>query len=611
MTILRSRSHNEEVVEELQFYTQYLKEGEYQRIDAYGSTPFTVVADTAKAQAINVTMTITFIDSLTYNLKANVPASLSLQNYKTKEKTYREVEPKEFSKNYKSGEQVRLPFFNGTILRVDQPLQAGTPFYVSFMNFDSAVGKYRNVNVSPESQGSSVLKMSQTGGNKDRIVDYLNGTVRVLSENMLARKNLFATKTIRFIDSSLAVQSEALKLVEAELNQFRNENAIMDISAESSQLSNRLSTLDLRKEDIRRQLSYYETLRNYLETRNDYSNVPAPSVAGISEGSIASGVSRIIALAEERSNYQYSLKENSPVFDDIDRQINSVKSILLENISSSKGLLQQEQQDINRQIAQLESEISKLPQEEQDLLKIQRRYSLNEKSYNMFLEKRSEAGLIKAANVSDVMVIDSAKDTGGGQIGPNTQLNYVMAVLVGGVIPLTFVFLLVFMNTNIHNAQEVTRLSPIPILGMIGKSKTDSNLVVFNNPKSSISEGFRGLRSSLQFMYKKQGVTGSKTLLITSSVSGEGKTFCAMNLATVFALSERKTVLVGVDLRKPKIFDDFQLNNDLGVVNYLIDQASSDEIIQQSKIPYLDVITAGPVPPNPSELLINEQMDKL
>ena len=163
MTILRSRSHNEEVVEELQFYTQYLKEGEYQRIDAYGSTPFTVVADTAKAQAINVTMTITFIDSLTYNLKANVPASLSLQNYKTKEKTYREVEPKEFSKNYKSGEQVRLPFFNGTILRVDQPLQAGTPFYVSFMNFDSAVGKYRNVNVSPESQGSSVLKMSQTG----------------------------------------------------------------------------------------------------------------------------------------------------------------------------------------------------------------------------------------------------------------------------------------------------------------------------------------------------------------------------------------------------------------------------------------------------------------
>src|SRR5690606_28416065 len=228
-----------------------------------------------------------------------------------------------------------------------------------------------------------------------------------------------------------------------------------------------------------------------------------------------------------------------------------------------------------------------------------------------FLEKRVEAGLVKAANVSDVMVIDTAKDTGGGQIGPNTQLNYVMALMVGGVIPLTFVFLLVFLNTNVHNANEISRLSPIPILGLIGKNKSDNNLVVFTKQKSAIAESFRGLRSSLQFMYRKQGVKGSKTVLITSSVSGEGKTFCAMNLATVFALSEKKTVLVGLDLRKPKIFDDFELDNDLGVVNYLIGNNNLDEIIQPSKIPHMDVITAGPIPPNPSELLMTDQMEVL
>src|SRR5690606_32909046 len=189
-----------------------------------------------------------------------------------------------------------------------------------------------------------------------------------------------------------------------------------------------------------------------------------------------------------------------------------------------------------------------------------------------------------------VMIIDSAKDTGGGKIGPNNQLNYVMAFLVGGVIPLTFVFLLVFLNTNVHNANEISRLSPIPILGLIGKNKSSNNLVVFDKQKSAIAESFRGLRSSLQFMYRKQGVTGSKTVLITSSVSGEGKTFCAMNLATVFALSEKKTVLVGLDLRKPKIFDDFELDNDLGVVNYLIGNNSLEDIIQPSKIPHMDVI---------------------
>ena len=248
------------------------------------------------------------------------------------------------------------------------------------------MGRYRSVSVNPDGQGSSVLNLSQVGGNKARLVDYLNGTVAVLSENMLERKNLFATKTIRFIDSSLAVKSRELQTVEDELNQFRNENSILDISAEGSELSNKLSTLDVEKEQIRRQLAYYNTLESYLQTKTDYSNVPAPSVAGISEGSISSGVGKIIALAEERSNYQYSLKPNSPVFDDIDRQINSIKSILLENITSSKGLLQDQISSINGKIAEAEGEIKKLPKDQQDLLKIQRKYSLSEKTYNLFLK---------------------------------------------------------------------------------------------------------------------------------------------------------------------------------------------------------------------------------
>ena len=507
MTILRSRSHNEEVVEKLQFYINYQEQGEYQRTDAYGYTPFKIKADTAAFQANNVTLNITVLDELSFNLKANVPANLSRTNYKTKETDTRLVEAREFDRNFKFGERLTLPFFSGIVERSDKDLQIGKTFYISFTPFDGAVGRYRNVNIYPQTDGSSVLNLSQIGLNKPRLVDYLNGSVAVLSQNMLARKNLFATKTIRFIDSSLAVQAAELKMVENELNEYRNDKEILDISAESGELSSKLASLDVQKETINRQLSYYDNLETYLQTRDDYSSVPAPSVAGISEGSISSGVGKIIQLAEERSNYQYTLKENSPVFDDIDRQINSVKSILLENINSSKGLLKSELSDINYQMIRLEGEVKKLPQEEQDLLKIQRKYNISENTYNMFLEKRSEAGLIKAANVSDVMVIDKAKDTGGGRIGPDTQLNYVMATLVGGLIPLTFVFLLVFLNTNIHNAQEITRLSPIPILGLIGKNKMDGNLAVFTSPKSSIAESFRGLRSSLQFMYKRQGVT--------------------------------------------------------------------------------------------------------
>ncbi|HAT65452.1 MAG TPA: sugar transporter, partial [Flavobacteriaceae bacterium] len=157
----------------------------------------------------------------------------------------------------------------------------------------------------------------------------------------------------------------------------------------------------------------------------------------------------------------------------------------------------------------------------------------------------------------------------------------------------------------------IERLTKIPILGVIGKSRVESNLAVIEKPKSAISESFRAIRSSLQYIYKKQGLQGAKTVLVTSSVSGEGKTFCSINIASVFALSEKRTVLVGLDLRKPKIFGDFNINNDIGVVNYLIEDATEEDIIQKTMIDTLDVITSGPIPPNPSELLMTERMAEL
>src|SRR5690606_2071389 len=123
-----------------------------------------------------------------------------------------------------------------------------------------------------------------------------------------------------------------------------------------------------------------------------------------------------------------------------------------------------------------------------------------------------------------------------------------------------------------------------------------------------ISESFRAVRSSLQFMYKKRGIEGTKTVLVTSTISGEGKTFCSINIASVFALSEKKTILLGLDLRRPKIFDDFHIKNDKGIVNYLINESGLNQIIQKTNIEHLDVITSGPTPPNPSELIISDKM---
>jgi succinoglycan biosynthesis transport protein ExoP len=179
------------------------------------------------------------------------------------------------------------------------------------------------------------------------------------------------------------------------------------------------------------------------------------------------------------------------------------------------------------------------------------------------------------------------------------------------LIPLLFVFAIFFINNSIQNTEDISKLTQIPLIGVIGLSSDKTDLAVFDKPKSALSESFRAVRSSLQFLYKQQKLDGAKTLMITSSVSGEGKTFCSLNIATVFALSEKKTVILGLDLRKPKLFDEFNLTNEVGVVNYLIKQKTVDEIINPTHVPFLDVITSGPIPPNPAEMVMSDGMKDL
>jgi polysaccharide biosynthesis transport protein len=320
-------------------------------------------------------------------------------------------------------------------------------------------------------------------------------------------------------------------------------------------------------------------------------------------------VANLIGLSVRRSEMAYSVK-NGDMFNSIDNEISSVKRVLLENINAAKSAIQFERFQVNNKLSEAEGKLSRLPEGEQELAKIIRKYDLSNGIYQTYLQKRSEALIVKAANLSDIQFIDPAKDIGAGLIGPRTGVNYVIAIFLGLLIPLFIVFLIFFINNSIQNTDDISTLTQIPLIGVIGLKRTGSNLSVFEKPKSALSESFRAIRSSLQFLYKKQNVSGSKTLMLTSSVSGEGKTFCSVNIATVFALSEKKTVIVGFDLRKPKIFDDFNLKNDVGVVNYLIGQKTMDEIIHTTQIPYLDVIISGPVPPNPSELIMSESMSE-
>ena len=614
ITTLKSRSHNEFVVDKLQYYIQYFKEGKYFYQDAYGETPFVVAIDKTKGQLFGRLIKIKFISPTQYELSVDFEetstatlmhyADLSVSEYKVREKAFKKV--------YQINESVALPFLNlKLLLQPDAINYENSEYFIRFDDFNQVVAAYKGIDISADAKALSVVRLQLEGSNKKRLVEYLNVTVDMLRKNELNRKNLFAINTISFIDSTLVQMEDQIKDAEGELKEFRKGKNIFELEeGGGGVLTEKLSGYDVEKDELGRKVSYLNLLKSYLDKSTDYSKLPAPTVAGIEDPNIISNVSKLIGLSTERSKMAYSVKSKG-MFSDFDREMAAIKSVLLENIASSKAALNIDLSIVNKNIRLAEGQASLLPEQKQEHLKITRKYNLKDKIYSTFLEKRSEAEIVKASNISDINFLDRAKDVGGGLRGPKTSVNYILALLFGFLIPLILVFIIALLDNNINGVEDIQKLTKIPVIGVVGKKSTENNLAVFEKPKSPLAESFRAIRSSLQFLYKKQQKQGAKILMITSSVSGEGKTFCSLNLATVFALSEKKTVIVGLDLRKPRIFGDFNIDNITGVVNYLIGQKTVDDIIQPTHIPYLDVISSGPIPPNPSELLMGDAMAEL
>ena len=611
-TTLKSRSHNEIVVNKLQYYIDYYKQNKYFLQDVYGEVPFKVTLDKKQDQLYNKFIKVKMIASDTYQITIPFESNTAeVINYYSNRKDLVSVKNKEFKAVYKIGQEVNLPFLHWKLdLANFDSSNFKEEVIIRFNSFDNTVSNCMNLNVIINEKSGSILKVDVQGTNKNRLVDFLNTTVEVLIKKQLDNKNKFAENTISFIDETLGSMEQQLKNSGDELKDFAKRNDVIEIEEGGASVKEQLLEFDTKKADVERKISYLNSLRKYLKESVDFSKLPAPTIAGIEEPNINTNVAKIIALSIQRSELEYSVK-GSFSFDRIDNEIQSIKKVLLENESTYRNTLSYDLNVANQKIAKIESEISQLPENKQEWLNLSRKYNISDNIYNTFLQKRSEASIVKEANVSDIQFIDPAKDVGGGLLGPKTGVNYVIAFFMGILIPLLLVFFIFFISNSVQNIDDITSLTQLPIIGIVGHKEKASNLSVFERPKSPLSEAFRAIRTSLQFLYKKQNFVGSKTLMLTSSISGEGKTFCSINIATVFALSDKKTIIVGLDLRKPKIFNDFNIKNDSGVVHYLIGQKTLDEVIQTTHIPNLHVLTSGPIPPNPSELILGESMKEM
>lgn len=402
--------------------------------------------------------------------------------------------------------------------------------------------------------------------------------------------------------------ADSMKIVEGKLERFRNVSQGSDISSKAEKFYDRLEEIERAKAEFLIKENYYKYLLDYLHNGSNVDQVIIPSAMGLTDGVITTLISELVKMQLDIKVGRELNKEGNPILADKQLRINEIKKDLVEAVATLRSTDRVQLNLINNQLKVIERQLHTLPSVERDYISIKRNYSLMENMYIFLMQKLSEAQISKASNSTDIFVVNPPRQSTGA-IYPKVGQNYLIALLVGLLGPMIFFALAEVLNTRVQSKEDIDKLTSLPFIGGIGHKKSEGNLVVQQKPRSAISESFRALRSSLNYFTANQD---KKVFLVTSSISGEGKTFTAINLASVLAMSGKKTLIIGADMRRPKIFSDFNLDNDKGLSTYLSGISSDiDETIRATEYDNLYLMGGGPVPPNPSELLMTPKMDYL
>ena len=617
-TRFKSRTHNEKVTKKLKFYIEYLMEGPYRFNDVYGSTPFTVQTETKNYQITNQLIGIQFLTNEKIKISVDFKdiSARNLMEYDSNKSKKHAPNKILFEKTFDISEHIKTPFCDFNITKIGEA-DISKKYYVRFNDVGSIAAKYRSISIRNLKSGTSLLGLTLTGTNKARLVDYLNTSVEILNKDHDLEKVTYAIKTKNYIDTLSKKEKVRLDILENKIAKFKDSADIYNIEAEGSRILDKILVIDEQKLNINRSFENIQSIRDYILSLDLTSrNIPVPSLPELNAPAATEKIGELTTLVILKNELEDAgITVNHPEMIDVKNRINLAKTIVINSLNSTEEKITKDLSYHNRRLYKFERELKKMPKLERKLLIYNRSYEASLSNYSSLQTQSYQAGRSIASNVSDIKVVDKAKDTGQGSSKPRTDFNYLVALMLSIIAPLFYIIIVQLLDDSIHDVEAIEKNYSIPVIGVIGSNTTDTNLAVFENPKSTISESYRALRSNLKFLFTNDNSiktpNKNKTILITSSVSGEGKTMISINLATAFAMSGKKTIILGLDLRKPKIYEDFNLDNNVGVVNYLIGQKTIAEVTHKSHIPNLDVIVSGPIPPNPSELLITKRTSVL
>jgi len=521
----------------------------------------------------------------------------------------REFTLNEQSKKYFFNQTVTLPgvTFRITSNNLNWQIFGSNEFVVSWQPAESvARGLSSGLGVTRVNDNTNVLNLTYTTDNVRLGVDIVNRYMKEYQQSRLEDKKEIAAKTIDFIDDQLKEVFKELGGVENNLQNYREKNRVFSPEAQSNLVFNELSETNKQLAEHGISLKVTEYLTNYLSEDNNQFKI-IPSTLGINEPTLLLQVTEFNRLQLERETSLKNVAPNNPLILKMESGIEKLRGDMLETLKNVKQTHVMAMEEFNRKNNSADRIISSIPSKEKQLREVTRQQSILQELYSYLLQKKLETAIASASTISNIKVMEPAM--AGGPVSPNRNAIYMVAFFIGIAIPAGIAFLIEYLNDKIKSKQEIQQLTQAPILGEIGHADQKGALVVTRNNRKFLAEQFRIIRSNLQYILPN---VNKPVLLVTSSFSGEGKSFISTNLGAVLALSGKRAVILEFDIRKPKIMQGLGLTERKGLTNYIVGSIGLQDIIQPvPDVENLFVIPCGPVPPNPAEMLLHENVTQL
>lgn len=587
MEIIQSKMLMKQVVQDLDINIVYKTRGVANATDIYGTSPFRVFFEDMNRIG-SATWSVEIIDYNSFILRDEEFETQTQAQFGTTIKTRLGRARLEKTPNLRS--------------------YLGTTIFVYLQSADEKVNDVlSNMTLGQINRQTSVLTISLNDEVSQRGKDILNALIKVYSVASVEDKNRTVARSIQFLNDRLSYISAELRDVEKQADDYKSANSITNISMQAELLQARIEQNDKRLGEVEVELKAVTDVANYINSAEGKENLPF--LTGFSDASLQNQAQQFAMLQQRRDRLIETVPESNILVQTLDKEINGVKSNIRSLLTGMRSYLTKERTALLEKNASYESQLSNMPLKERLLLDIERQRGIKETLYMGLLQKKEEAELTSATTVADNRVLEDAYGSAE-PIKPEKGNIYLLALAFGIFAPIGYVFAKDALNFRVINLKDITERTSVPILGEVMYQEDAEAIVLDNNSRNAIAEQFRSIRTNLQYIFGRD--KGPKVILITSSMSEEGKSFIASNVATALAMAGKKTVILELDLRKPNISKYLKIPNITGLSNYFIGEISKEEMVQHSGVhENLYVITSGPLPPNPAELLEQKGMDEL